>query len=188
MRQDADRADARTNQDADRAATGLSPRRVSVQEAAQILGTTVEGIRSRLKRGTLTRERTEDGTVYVLLPSEQNGDRTNARASQDADRTNHAGDRASQDADLAPLVEELRREVEAWREEARRKDAILMQMAQANAALAARVPELEPASYSSPDERERSQNPWEKRGDSQDHHDNKGPEKRSWLARFFGLE
>jgi DNA-directed RNA polymerase specialized sigma24 family protein len=41
-----------------------------VQEAAEILGTTVEGVRSRIKRGSLESMRVE-GTVYVLLTPDQ---------------------------------------------------------------------------------------------------------------------
>ena len=45
-------------------------RRVTVREAAEILGTTVEGVRSRIKRGSLESMRVE-GTVYVLLTPDQ---------------------------------------------------------------------------------------------------------------------
>jgi DNA-directed RNA polymerase specialized sigma24 family protein len=45
-------------------------RRVTVREAAEILGTTVEGVRSRIKRGSLDSMRVE-GTVYVLLTPDQ---------------------------------------------------------------------------------------------------------------------
>ena len=45
-------------------------RRVTVREAAKILGTTVEDVRSRIKRGSLESMRVE-GTVYVLLTPDQ---------------------------------------------------------------------------------------------------------------------
>src|SRR5215208_686907 len=70
-------------EDGARAETG---RRLSVAEAASELGTTSEGVRSRIKRGTLQAER-ESGRVWVILegappqpdaapPGDRTGDRT----------------------------------------------------------------------------------------------------------------
>ena len=84
----------------DRAPTG---RRLTVQDAAAELGITVEAVRSRLKRGTLKREKGEDGTAYVLVEDRPGGDRTQPggdRASDGADA------RARQDGDRAPLLYE----------------------------------------------------------------------------------
>ena len=52
---------------------GRSPtvRRVTVPEAAEILGTTTDAVRSRMRRGKLRREAGEDGTVYVLLEGDE---------------------------------------------------------------------------------------------------------------------
>ncbi len=44
--------------------------RVTVIEAASILGITPDAVRSRLRRGTLHKETSEDGTVYVRLDTE----------------------------------------------------------------------------------------------------------------------
>jgi hypothetical protein len=44
--------------------------RVSVAQASEILGVTVEAVRGRIKRGTLEHER-HSGTVYVLLDADQ---------------------------------------------------------------------------------------------------------------------
>jgi hypothetical protein len=52
----------------DRPPTGR--RRVTVAEASEILGVTVEAVRGRIKRGTLEHER-DSGTVYVLLHADQ---------------------------------------------------------------------------------------------------------------------
>ena len=49
-------------------------RRVTVPEAASILGTTPDAIRSRLRRGKLLKEVGEDGTVYVRLEGDGHGD------------------------------------------------------------------------------------------------------------------
>jgi hypothetical protein len=47
-----------------------SRQRVTVAQAAEILGVTVEAVRGRIKRETLEHER-HSGTVYVLLPADQ---------------------------------------------------------------------------------------------------------------------
>jgi hypothetical protein len=48
---------------------GLAPsaNRVSVYEAAKVLGVTVDAIRKRIQRGTIAHERDDDGRVWVLL-------------------------------------------------------------------------------------------------------------------------
>ncbi len=42
-------------------------RRLTVQEAASLLGITVDAVRGRIKRGTLESAKDEDGNVYVLI-------------------------------------------------------------------------------------------------------------------------
>jgi hypothetical protein len=81
-------------------------------------------------------------------------------------------------AELRTHNEHLRQEVEAWREEARRKDAILMTMAQ-------RIPELEAAQeprggpLRASEEADNGKTPPEQQ---------KTSERRSWWRAFFGLE
>jgi hypothetical protein len=84
----------------------------------------------------------EDGRRYVYLDA--GGD--DGSDGEDS-ATNATTNAASPGNDV--LIAQLRDEVAAWREEARQKDTIIMQMAQANATLAARVPELEAAQVSS---------------------------------------
>src|SRR5215207_377531 len=55
---------------------GLTTRRATVSEAADIIGISAEAVRMRIRRGTLPSERHE-GTVYVIL---------------DTDRTQRVGD------------------------------------------------------------------------------------------------
>jgi hypothetical protein len=62
-----------------------SRQRVTVAQAAEILGVTVEAIRGRIKRGTLKHER-HSGTVYVLLEADQSTNRTRPDTDQTADR------------------------------------------------------------------------------------------------------
>ena len=96
-------------------------RRVTVSEAAGLLGITPEAVRMRIKRGTLTSER-RDGRVFVLLGPDRPTEHTTERT----DPTDHRDE----------LIAHLRSEVEAWREAARRKDHLL-------AAALERIPALE---------------------------------------------
>jgi hypothetical protein len=158
----------------DQSATGHPPKRLlTVHEAASALGLTVEAVRSRLKRGSLPKEKDEDGTVYVVLEGVDDG----VASDQSTDQA-RPGDDQSLDLSLliARLEDEvvyLRQEAEDWKEEARRKDTIIMTMAQ-------RIPELEPAQEAS----ESPESAPEAGGSSPVPPEQ---EKRSWLARFFGL-
>jgi hypothetical protein len=92
-------------------------RRLTVVEAADQLGMSVDAVRGRVKRGTLRSER-EGGAVYVLLDDELAGD------------WSAAGDDRPTDQSAKPqaeLVEQLRSEVAYLRDESRRKDEIIMQ-------------------------------------------------------------
>ena len=98
-------------------------RRMSLKEAADVLGVSKDAVRQRIRRGTLRSEKGEDGRVYMYLD-----------ASVD--------DVHQEETDTA-LVEELRdrvryfeRQVEEEREARRRADTLL-------ARLMDRVPELE---------------------------------------------
>ncbi len=108
-------------------------RRVTVSEAATLLGLSEDAIRSRLKRGTLRKEKAPEGTVMVVLGD---GDQRDRPPTDQA--TDHL-DQALLIRRLENEVDYLRQEVEDWKEESRRKDAIIMTMAQ-------RIPKLEPAS------------------------------------------
>jgi hypothetical protein len=48
-----------------------SSNRVSVYQAAEIMGVTVDAIRKRVSRGTIPHERDEDGRVWVILDIDQ---------------------------------------------------------------------------------------------------------------------
>jgi hypothetical protein len=136
-------------------------RRVTVREAAQRLNTTVEGIRSRIKRGTLTKEKGEDGTVYVLLGPDQ----TSPDDAQGADQTNDLKPPENTAlwkelmAEMRSQNEHLRSELAIRNEELRRKDHII-------AALTDRIPELEPAREASPEPRGSSTPPSEEEADT----------------------
>jgi hypothetical protein len=78
-----------------------------------VLGISKEAVRMRIRRGTLRSEKTDD-RVYVWLDDDLN-------VNQDA--VHHADSEAG--SVYRELIEQLRGEVEAWREEARRKDHII---------------------------------------------------------------
>ena len=158
-------------------------RRVTVEEAAKILGITANAVRKRVERGTLRSARDGD-TRYVIL---------------DGDMPRHAGDMPlGMPADQALMVarlenevgflrelvrsrdEELRREREAREEAERRHDTIIMRMAE-------RIPELPPASsHDAPGARETAGNG---SGGVEGQEDGGGrQERRSWWRRWFGFE
>src|SRR5215212_12048357 len=100
-------------------------RRVPVVEAATILSITPDAVRSRLRRGTLRKDRGPDGEVLVVLDG-------------DASATHRPSDQPT--VALVEALEEqityLREQAALWQEEARRKDHLL-------AAALERTPALE---------------------------------------------
>lgn len=117
---------------------------VTVNEAAETLGISVEAIRGRVKRGTVRHER-RGNTVYVLLE----GDQTPPGRDQSTTSRQPDGDQSEEPeaSEVSPHVERLlaaqEREIEYLRgqigeerEARRRADHII-------AALTERIPELE---------------------------------------------
>lgn len=104
-------------------------RRLTVLEASALLGITPDAVRARLRRGTLRKERAEDGTLLVVLDGSV-GDTT-------------ATDRPTEQPTvlyinaLKSQIEMLQSELEARKEEARRKDTILLNMTEAMKSLEA---------------------------------------------------
>jgi len=113
-------------------------RRISVQEAAEHLGTTVDAIRKRVQRGTIAHDKDPDGRVWVLLDT-------------DMPRQDTGQDTAGQRQDSgSEMVEELRdriayleRQVEEEREARRRADTILAQLSAATAEQARTIRAIE---------------------------------------------
>ena len=91
--------------------------RLTVAQAAARLGITEGAVRSRIKRGTLRTDK-EGGTVFVLL-----GDGT-SQANQPPD-TAVPGDQSALIEALRDQIEDLRRERDEWREQARITDRLL---------------------------------------------------------------
>jgi hypothetical protein len=89
-------------------------RRVTLREAADILGVSKEAVRKRVIRGTLPSETGEDGRRYVYL--EAGGDEV----------ATHEG---------AALISEMRDRITFLERELERKDAILLNMTEAMKAI-----------------------------------------------------
>ena len=138
--------------------------RLTIAEAADRLGVTRDAVRKRIKRNTIQWEDGSDGETYVYVDaSETTGDVS-------GDASGHAATNPLVES-LQEQVEYLRSEVEAWQEEARRKDHLL-------AAALERIPALE--------------EPSEARGspETASEEEQKGSvpeeERRPWWRRMFG--
>jgi DNA-binding transcriptional MerR regulator len=123
--------------------------RVPVSEAAQLLGISAEAVRQRIKRGTLDTEKSVEGTVYVLLDTDL-ADLNRNDSVRSGDRTGEYGALISE---LRAHNATLREQLEAEREARRRADTIIAQLTQANASLAAKVPELDAPHELAPERR-----------------------------------
>jgi hypothetical protein len=99
--------------------------RLTVQEAAEVLGTSVDAVRMRARRGSLLSEKDPDGRVYVWVDSDES--ETKPRLNGESTVLI-----AAKDETIRVLHEQLEAEREAHRE-ARRIIAGLVQ----------RIPELE---------------------------------------------
>jgi hypothetical protein len=114
--------------------------RVSVEEAAVLLGISKEAVMTRLRHGTLRSEKTDDQIVHVWLGEALDSDRNTVLPPARADASPRV---------TAEDIEELRKQVRHLREllaEERgiggREDRIIAGLTRANASLAPLVPEL----------------------------------------------
>jgi hypothetical protein len=136
---------------------------VDVKQAAEMLGISSEGVRQRIRRGTLQSEKDTDGRVYVFVDGE---DLEDTPSEQD---TNGVVTR------LENEVEFLRQELATRDAEIQRRDAILLSLSEGLKALNPSPPEPRESSTSASDDGDDPQAPPEQ-------------EKRSWWRRFFGVE
>jgi len=106
--------------------------RITVAEAANLLGVKEQAVRKRIQRGTIQYDKDEDGRVYVYVDPPDNGVDPKVNGNSTGDNT----DTYTLTEALREQIDQLRRDVEDWKEEARRKDTIIMSLTQ-------RIPELE---------------------------------------------
>ena len=111
----------------------MSGRWVDLREAAELLDTSTEAVRKRAARGSLRSDR-QNGRVLVWVDEGRTEDGREAQVDREPLLE-------SKDETISILREQLRLRAE----EIQRRDVIISQLTQANAALAARVPELEAA-------------------------------------------
>jgi hypothetical protein len=139
--------------------------RVTVAEAAVRLGVKEQAIRKRIQRGTLAYDKDEDGRVHVYLDRE--------------DGATDIGIGTGMSTLVQHLQEQimyLRQEAEAWKEEARRKDTILMSLTQRIPDLAAPTESRGASDAVGEGTAAKGTAPPESQEPSQ---------RRSWLHRFF---
>ncbi len=153
-------------------------RRVTVSEAAAVMGISVEAVRGRIKRGTIGHERDGD-RVYVILDADQ------AATGRD-----QGDDQATDRPELVELlraqVEDLRAERDAWRDQARRSDYMASAHFERTRELEGRLRELEagPPTASSSEPRESDVSP----GPTRTPYDGQqtSAQRRPWWRRMFG--
>lgn len=149
-------------------------RQLTVAQAADALGVTVDAIRSRIKRGTIEHVR-ESGRVYVILGDDQDAPNTDQGTDQVSDQ---GGGQGSRDE----LLEELRDRVR-YLEEANSENRRII------AALTSRIPQLEPPRDEHQGEPQASEPVAEDIGRGDVPPEPQEPSRqRSWWRRFFGFE
>jgi hypothetical protein len=91
-----------------------SSNRVSVYQAAEVMGVTVDAIRKRISRDTIPHERDEDGRVWVILDTDQAA----ASKVQDTDqpRSDTTALISAKDETIAALRDQLEAERQAHAE------------------------------------------------------------------------
>jgi len=152
-------------------------RRVTVPEAADILGTTTDAVRSRMRRGKLRREEGEDGTVYVLLDGNVHDSPTTAKDGRETGNQTVGNGRET--VDDGPLVERMASEIDHLRGQLEEAHAANRENRRIIAALTQRIPELEAP-------QEAPLTPSEDAGNGKVGAEAQEPsERRSWLYRFF---
>jgi hypothetical protein len=147
-------------------------RRVTLRQAAEELGVSVEAVRKRVKRGSLRADKGPDGRVYVFLDT--SGDEYHPQPGVES---------------LA-LIEALRDEIGHLRRESERKDTIILSLSQSNTELSRTIRQLEAprepsgASESSEEEPEGVEGPHLATAGPQEGSDRS---ERSWRERVRGL-
>ena len=115
--------------------------RLTIQEAAHRLGVSESAVRKRIKRGTLQREKTEDGRVLVYMES------TSAPGTEVV----RTPERDVLISEMQERLAFLERELDVRTEEIRRRDTIIMNMTEAMKALNPLAPEDSSEARESPE-------------------------------------
>ena len=140
----------------DQPTSETTDQRVTVADAALLLGISEDAVRSRLRRGTLRRETGGDGTVFVVLgtdrPASNQRPTDDRLTNQQNDRQTagqpidgHVDRRGGSETYRDELVEALRDEVAHLRDQLDRERDASAELRRIVAGLVQRVPELEAA-------------------------------------------
>ncbi len=157
--------------------------RITVAEAANLLGVKEQAVRKRIQRGTIQYDKDEDGRVYVYVDEPDNGANSEVNGNGTGDNT----DTYTLTEALREQIDQLRRDVEDWKEEARRKDTIIMSLTQ-------RIPELEAprespqAPETVPDNSEGPSPRSDTVGTQEGAQEPEETARRSWWRRWLGFE
>jgi excisionase family DNA binding protein len=150
-------------------------RSLTVDQAADALGVTVDAIRSRIKRGTIDHTRV-GGRVYVILGDDQGATNKDQHIDQGSDQAaDHSTNVGSDPRD--ELLEELRSRVRAL-EEANRENRRLL------AAALERIPAIEPPETPGASESDEGEHFGTSRQEAEESL-HEPSQRRSWLYRFF---
>jgi hypothetical protein len=161
---------------------------LDVKQAAEELSISSDAVRKRLARGKLRSSKGDDGSVWVWLDSAD--DRRDDDQPTGGTEAGHRLDELVEAKEEA--LRDLRDQLEYMRRESERKDAIIMQMAQANASLTQRLPELAPPREEphDPETVAETTTGTETPSGQADRESEAGVQRRerSWWRRFFGFE
>ncbi len=144
----------------------MARRRLTVQQAASILGITVDAIRQRVRRESLESEKV-DGRVYVWLVDDEYADKSKSSA------------------EGSELFEVLREEVEDLRSRLDREQEANRENRRIIARLMDRIPEIE-APSSTEQARGSSESAGEGSGRGVIPQDTQAAASRPWWRRIFG--
>ena len=175
---------------------GRNRRRLTVPEAATVLGVTVDAVRGRIRRGKLQSEH-EGNTVYVWVDAEKEDRRGPSEASQGPSPTveKPSHDQSRLVETLEDQVEYLREQLGEEREARRRADMLLARLAEANASMAGQIRELtapekpldspETGVEASEGASPRSDTAGAQEG-AEEPEEEEGTARRPWWVRWFG--
>jgi hypothetical protein len=154
-------------------ATGADRRRLTVPQAAEALGVTVDAVRGRIRRGKLEAEH-EAGAVYVWIDAPDEGDRRGPSATSQRP----SDDQSERIEDLREQVAYLRDQLEQANERDRENRRII-------AALTSRIPAIEAPQEApeSPETVEDAPARAEPRSGAREAQE--GAERRPWWRRLF---
>ena len=146
----------------------MEDRRVTIREAAILLGVSEGAVRKRVDRGTIEHDKGNDGRVYVYLSDGVPGGDDN-------------GVDASTPHESSPLISEMRSRIDFLEDELRRKDMILMNMTETMKAITA-PPEPREGSVTGSEDSTRGDVP------SEHQEEPLREERPSWWRKFLGFE